>query len=207
MITVDVQARVEVSSEIPISGGATSAYASSVYFAEFCVLRPDVYQITVSGALVTDFGGAPERYEDWGNLDVEIRSIEPNEAFSQIYLGHTMYETGETNLDLVLPLESGRFHVLVQLGGLRLGQNPNLENSTETAEAYASLTIVPRTCPTDLNFDRRVDSTDLAILLSNLYGFGGRTHGNLTGGPFIDLEDLALLLAHYGEECTATTTP
>lgn len=206
MIEVETWTRIEVASEVPVADGSVMAQGSAYFVGEFCVLRPDEFQIIATGSLQTSFGNAVDD-GDFGFLGVVIRSAEENEAFEPIYIDHALYNTGETHIDTVLALTSGRFLVEVDQETFRLRQDPNSENVAEVAVASVRLSILPRTCPTDINFDRRVDSTDLAILLSNLYGFGGRTHGNLTGSPFIDLEDLALLLAHYGEACTATTTP
>jgi len=50
----------------------------------------------------------------------------------------------------------------------------------------------------DLDNDGDVDLADLALLLAN-YGEG--PCGDLDGNGSVDLADLALLLANYGHEC------
>lgn len=53
-------------------------------------------------------------------------------------------------------------------------------------------------CPGDINLDNTVDLTDLALLLAN---FGQVGIGDLDGNCTTDLIDLAILLAGYGAPC------
>lgn len=60
----------------------------------------------------------------------------------------------------------------------------------------------PPPCVGDLTGDRKVDLSDLAILLGNY----GATHvppekGDLNGDGVVDLADLASMLSHYGDVC------
>jgi hypothetical protein len=56
----------------------------------------------------------------------------------------------------------------------------------------------PVTCDGDLQGDRDVDLSDLAILLAS---YGLDDAGDVDCDGFTDLRDLAILLAHYGEDC------
>lgn len=53
-------------------------------------------------------------------------------------------------------------------------------------------------CPGDINVDDVVDLTDLAMLLAS---FGQTGVGDLDGNCTTDLTDLAILLTHYGSPC------
>jgi hypothetical protein len=70
------------------------------------------------------------------------------------------------------------------------------------ADGDGGLLIVRLPQATDLNFDGRVDTADLARLLSN---FGGsataRWQGDLDEDGDVDLQDLAGLLARFGQAC------
>jgi hypothetical protein len=57
-------------------------------------------------------------------------------------------------------------------------------------------------CPGDVDGDLDVDLTDLAILLAN-FGQGGAVHsdGDLDNDGFVTLADLSILLAHFGAVC------
>ena len=58
------------------------------------------------------------------------------------------------------------------------------------------------TCPGDLNADGTIDLADLSILLAN-YGQSGRFYddGDFDGDGVVDLSDLSELLAVYGTNC------
>ena len=56
-------------------------------------------------------------------------------------------------------------------------------------------------CPGDLNGDRHVDLSDLAILLSDYGCVGGGCVGDLTDDGSTDLSDVAVFLSHYGAIC------
>jgi hypothetical protein len=66
---------------------------------------------------------------------------------------------------------------------------------------YGDVSASP--CPGDVNSDRSVDLTDLAILLASYGTTSGATleDGDLNGDGDVDLEDLALLLAEFGTGC------
>jgi hypothetical protein len=55
----------------------------------------------------------------------------------------------------------------------------------------------------DLNYDGRVDLSDLGVLLANYGTPSGAAYedGDIDGDGAVDLSDLGLLLAHYGESC------
>ena len=56
-------------------------------------------------------------------------------------------------------------------------------------------------CPGDLDADRDVDLTDLALLLSDFDCTGGGCVGDVNGNGATDLTDLATLLAEFGTSC------
>jgi hypothetical protein len=60
-----------------------------------------------------------------------------------------------------------------------------------------------RPCPGDVNGDRLVDLSDLALLLSNYGTLSGATRadGDLDSDADVDLGDLALLLSSFGTSC------
>lgn len=64
-------------------------------------------------------------------------------------------------------------------------------------------TLAGHNCPGDLDGDRQVNLSDLAIVLAN-YGLTGTAtyaDGDLTGDHNVDLSDLSLELADYGTVC------
>jgi len=71
-----------------------------------------------------------------------------------------------------------------------------------TSEA-ATLTVNPggNDCPEDLNGDDRIDLADLSILLANYGQTGGPEDGDFDGDGDVDLADLSQLLAVYGQDC------
>lgn len=74
--------------------------------------------------------------------------------------------------------------------------------SATSAPATLSINCGGGSCDADLNGDRAVDLSDLAILLSH-YGDDGAGHddGDVNGDTFVTLTDLALLLGEYGNTC------
>lgn len=73
--------------------------------------------------------------------------------------------------------------------------------STPSLGGIATTSLQP--CFADLNDDRQVDLTDLAIILSHFGTTGGAPYsqGNLDGDGDVDLTDLALLLTNFGTIC------
>lgn len=65
-----------------------------------------------------------------------------------------------------------------------------------------TISSTPPPCPGDLNGDLSVDLTDLSVLLAH-YGETGATYeqGDLNGDGAVDLSDLATLLSYYGTNC------
>lgn len=72
---------------------------------------------------------------------------------------------------------------------------------TPSLGGLATTSLQP--CFADLNDDRQVDLTDLAIMLSHFGATGGApySHGNLDGDGDVDLTDLALMLTNFGTIC------
>lgn len=68
---------------------------------------------------------------------------------------------------------------------------------------WAAATSTPATCPGDVNGDRQVNLTDLAILLAHFGTPSGQTRatGDLDADGDVDLSDLSQLLAHFGGVC------
>jgi hypothetical protein len=60
---------------------------------------------------------------------------------------------------------------------------------------------LPPECPEDLSGDGVIDLADLAILLANYGQPGGPEAGDLDGNGTIDLSDLSQLLSVYGTDC------
>ena len=56
-------------------------------------------------------------------------------------------------------------------------------------------------CAGDVNGDRAVDLTDLAVLLSGFEAGATLAEGDVDGDGDVDLTDLAMLLAHFDAEC------
>ncbi len=56
-------------------------------------------------------------------------------------------------------------------------------------------------CPGDLDGDGQINLSDLAILLAHYGQSGTYADGDLDCDGVVDLSDLAILLAHYGESC------
>ncbi len=71
-----------------------------------------------------------------------------------------------------------------------------------TRAARIAFVCAPCDCPGDLNGDRLIDLTDLAVLLGN-FGNGGATpaDGDIDGDGDVDLSDLATQLARFGIDC------
>ncbi len=68
-------------------------------------------------------------------------------------------------------------------------------------DAFEILTIDCGTCAEDLNGDGQIDLTDLSILLANFGNSGGPADGDLNGDGIVDLGDLARLLSSLGTSC------
>ena len=77
------------------------------------------------------------------------------------------------------------------------GQVPNLDVLGTIGSA--TVTIDPN-CPGDIDGDRDVDLTDLALLLSD-FDCLGLCVGDIDGDDATNLTDLAILLAHFDEVC------
>ncbi|MBI3758819.1 MAG: alpha amylase C-terminal domain-containing protein, partial [Deltaproteobacteria bacterium] len=59
----------------------------------------------------------------------------------------------------------------------------------------------PPPCPADLDGNHIVDLSDLSIQLAHYGQAGTAASGDLTGDGFVDLSDLAIMLAAYGTNC------
>lgn len=63
----------------------------------------------------------------------------------------------------------------------------------------------PNPCPADVNYDDRIDSTDLSLVLTSFGAYAGHSkyvrRRDLNGDGSIDATDLSLLLASFGAAC------
>lgn len=56
-------------------------------------------------------------------------------------------------------------------------------------------------CPGDLDGNRTIDLSDLGIVLAHYGQAGGYAQGDLDGSGFVDLADVAIMLSAYGSNC------
>lgn len=87
---------------------------------------------------------------------------------------------------------------------LRVFLDSSTRNTYGMDIAFSSIDgCEPPPCPGDLDGDRSVNLTDLAVLLANFGMPSGATReqGDLTGDGAVTLNDLAILLANFGSAC------
>jgi len=109
------------------------------------------------------------------------------------------------------PISDGAYVLIMELTSnlhetslpLAIVFNQNLDPEDFEAAVEAAADLFGPDCPGDLDGDRSIGLSDLALLLSNygLSGGAGYEDGDLNGDGNVDLSDLAALLALYGTTC------
>ena len=173
---------------VPASGGQRLSYRKS---------PTQFFNATVDGSAVDVPGFTIDRVSSTGLLHRHLTLV---------------LDDGDT--DPLTPVRTGIYVVSLQLNigseaappvyeVINGGMGAAGDAAQLAAVQYFTQLLNPPPCPGDLDGDRAVSLTDLAILLAN-FGVGSgatRAQGDLNGDGAVNLTDLASLLASFGSSC------
>lgn len=138
-----------------------------------------------------------------GTLYVEV--FDPNYAVAQTALtGSGTYAVPFSYFDTSLNSENAQPHPGDFTQVSSVGLQVQLINLSDTPRTFTVLSIGSQSsgaCPADINTDGFVDLSDLAELLAQFGQIGGGLSADINGDGGVDLSDLAELLAAFGTAC------